>query len=167
MYRNIFFVRIGFAVILTALSSFCIGCQKLPPKPENLPELHPCRISVTFGGETIEGVGIGLKSVDPNTKWRASGRTDKKGVAVMNTSAVYPGTPVGQYVVSFSKVEDKDGATDPTMSIAEMGGESAIPLKYTEGQSTETVEVKPGRNSFSFELDGGAEPVQQSDKKTK
>lgn len=158
MYRMKFATRIGFpasTVLLVFLSA--VGCQRLPPKPDGLPDLHPCRITVTFGGESLEDIGVGLKSVDPNVKWRANGKTDKKGVAVMKTSAVYPGAPTGKYVVSFSKIEDKDGAADPTMSMKDMAGESAIPLKYMEGKSTETVEVRPGRNDFSFALDGGGE----------
>ncbi|MDR0391003.1 MAG: hypothetical protein LBH59_03775 [Planctomycetaceae bacterium] len=128
------------------------GCKRLPPPPEGLPKLYPCKITVTFGGEAIEGVRISLVSTEPNYKWKSGGSTNKNGVAEMRTSFAYSGVPSGKFTIAFDKIEDSFGDTVETMTPM-----SLIPLKYRPDKSTEIVEIKEGKNEFTFTLDGGKE----------
>ena len=127
------------------------GCSRLE-RPEGLPELYPCSITATFGGQAIEGVNIQLTPEQPGSKWQAGGKTDSKGVAVLTTAVGFHGVPEGKYFVSFTKTEQRGGNT-----VAEMTPKSLIPLKYSPGKSTEIIEVKPEKNVFSFSLDAGEE----------
>jgi hypothetical protein len=128
------------------------GCKKLPPPPEGLPKLYPCIITVTFGGEAIEGVRVSLTSAESNYKWKSGGSTDKNGVAEIRTSFAYPGAPRGKFILAFDKIEDCLGNT-----LEEMTPISLIPLKYGLNKSAEIVEIKEGKNEFTFTLDGGKE----------
>lgn len=139
-------------VVILLLYFLTTGCSRLPPAPEGLPKLYPCKIKVTFGGETIEGVRVSLISTDPNYKWKSGGSTNKKGVAEIQTSFAYPGVPKGRFTIAFDKIEDCLGNT-----LEEMTPISLIPLKYRPDKSTEVVEIKEGKNEFTFTLDGGQE----------
>ena len=128
------------------------GCQRLPDPPEGFPQLYPCTITATFGGEAIEGVNVSMKSEDPTIKWQSGGKTDAKGIAKMKTSFAYDGVPIGKFVVSFEKLQQREGNT-----IQDMASLSLIPLKYGPGKSKVIVEVKPEKTRFTFALDGGQE----------
>ena len=131
----------------------CVGCRRLPDRPEDLPTLYPCEINVTFGGKTIEGVQVSLVSDSPELKkWRAGGVTDAEGNVVLKTSFCYEGVPEGTFVLSFSKSEERLGNT-----LEEMTPLSLIPLKYTPGKSKMNVTIKPEENKLQFKLDGGEE----------
>ncbi|MBQ9372975.1 MAG: hypothetical protein IJM30_00940 [Thermoguttaceae bacterium] len=141
--------------LLAALVVFLAqsGCNRLPPKPEGLPELYPCVVTATFGGKPVEGVRVALTSTDPGSrKWRSGGATDAKGRCVVKTAFYYKGAPEGAFKISFAKTEEQLGDT-----IEEMQPLSLIPIKYSPMKSTLTVEVKREKNEFSFELDGGEE----------
>ncbi|MDR0611555.1 MAG: hypothetical protein LBG58_15715 [Planctomycetaceae bacterium] len=142
-----------YSLLILSICFVAAGCRRLPPVPEGLPKLYPCKISVTFGGEKMENVTVSLVSKDPNFRWKSGGKTDKNGVAELRTSFAYPGVPEGIFTVSFSKTQDPPGGN----TLEAMTPTSLIPLKYTADQSTETVEIKPGKNDFSFTLDGGKE----------
>jgi hypothetical protein len=135
------------------------GCRRLPPPPEGLPQLYPCKITVTFGGEIVEDVTVSLISSDPTFKWKSGGKTDKNGVAELRTSFAYPGVPEGTFTVAFAKTKNGPGGD----TIEEMTPISIIPLKYSASQSKQTVEIKRGKNEFSFTLDKGEErlPIPQ------
>ncbi|MDR1483220.1 MAG: hypothetical protein LBT09_00190 [Planctomycetaceae bacterium] len=142
-----------YSLLILLICFIADGCRRLPPPPEGLPKLYPCKVSVTFGGEKMEGVTVSLISKVPNFKWKSGGITDKNGVAELRTSFAYSGAPEGIFTVAFSKTQDPPGGN----TLEAMTPTSLIPLKYSADQSKETVEIKPGKNEFSFTLDGGAE----------
>ncbi|MDR1290967.1 MAG: hypothetical protein LBK06_07195 [Planctomycetaceae bacterium] len=135
--------------LLTLL--FFAGCSRLPPKPADLPKLYPTKVTVKFGGEAIEGINVALRPTDKNVKWRASGYTNSDGTADLKTSFAFPGAPVGNFVISFDKKSSE--ASMENRSVVT----SAIPLKYSIEHSQETVEIKPQKNVFTFNLDAGTE----------
>ena len=146
-YKN----RIRLLLILFTVTA--LGCSRLPERPEGLPELHPCTIEATFGGEPVEDVMVSLKSKDAKYKWKTGGKTDKNGVAKLKTAFAFPGAPEGEFIVSFSKTQERLGNT-----LEEMSPLSLIPIKYGPGKSTESVVVvKKEKNRFTFALDGGEE----------
>jgi hypothetical protein len=147
MFRILYY---SFLILLICFTAN--ACRRLPPPPEGLPQLYPCKITVTFGGEKIEGVTVSLMPTDPSFKWKSGGKTNKDGVAELRTSFAYPGVPEGTFIVAFDKIEDSYGDTIETTTPF-----SLFPLKYRPEQSTEVVEIKKGKNEFTFTLDGGKE----------
>ncbi|MDR2705886.1 MAG: hypothetical protein LBC02_08935 [Planctomycetaceae bacterium] len=142
-----------YSLLILSICFVVDSCRRLPPSPEGLPKLYPCKVSVTFGGEKIEGVTVSLVSKDPNFKWKSGGKTDKNGVAELRTSFAYPGAPEGIFTIAFFKIKDPPGGN----TLEAMTPISLIPLKYSADQSKETVEIKSGKNEFSFTLEGGEE----------
>lgn len=139
-------------MLLFSLAVAAGGCNRLPERPDGLPPLHPCQVTVTFGGEPKENVTVSLIAREPGVKWKAGGRTDKNGVVELRTSFAFPGAPEGRYTIAFSKTRESVGNT-----IEEMTPVSVIPLKYGPKQSKETVEIKKGKNKFAFALEAGEE----------
>lgn len=138
--------------VLLLVGLIAVGCRRLPPPPDGLPPLYPCKITVTFGGEAIEGVAVTLIPEDPAVKWRSGGRTDANGMVELKTSFAYSGVPEGSFRVGFDKTEDSVGKT-----LEEMMPISLFPVKYRPERTKETIEVKPEKNEFVFILDGGRE----------
>ena len=129
---------------------YIAGCQRLPERPEGMPELVPCTVVVTFGGEKMEDVGILLQP--KNTKennWPAGGQTDAEGKVSLKTAAYYQGVVPGEYTISFQKHAPEemrpDGMALPTKSL--------IPLKYSTGKSKETITVSKSQSEYIFTLD--------------
>jgi 5-hydroxyisourate hydrolase-like protein (transthyretin family) len=142
--------------VISILFIFSFGCNKnVPPRPEGLPSLYPCKIMVTFGGVPIRGVRVVLVPQTDNERWRPSGLTDSEGNVELSSSYGFDGAPVGVYKVSFSLVQEPDEEEarrgEPIISL--------IPLKYSQDKTTETIEIKSGKNNFNFQLDAGEEPV--------
>lgn len=143
---------------IVVLLFFCIvliGCRRLPPPPDGLPQLYPCKVSVTFGGEAVEGVNVSLVSASPDVKWKSGAKTDQNGVAELRTSFAYPGVPEGEFVIAFDKVEDSQ--VENARTVEEMTPISKIPLKYGREKSKESIMIKPEKNEFSFSLESGEE----------
>jgi hypothetical protein len=134
-----------FALLIVLL--LLVGCRKTVPRPEGMPDLVPCTVTVTFGGEAIENVGVLLRSTEPGNRWGAGGRTDVKGKTVLKTAGAFEGVVPGEYTISFSR--------RVTSSDSPMGGEvSLIPEKYAPKQSMEIITVTKGQAEYSFALDG-------------
>lgn len=146
-------------LLLTATISG-ISCSYRPQleRPKGMPELLPCSISVTFGGNVIEGVMVSLIPIESNSDWKPSGTTDKNGTAILSTSYGFKGVPAGKYTVAFVRVVENPNYNENDSK--SMPNRSLIPLKYGLKKSTEQVEVKTGeKNVFSFALDAGEEFV--------
>jgi hypothetical protein len=72
-------------------------------RPDDLPQLYPCKIKILFKNEPVAETSVSLVSSD--SKWGALGVTGNSGVAEMKTQGVYPGVPAGQFKVLVSKYE--------------------------------------------------------------
>ena len=140
---------------MTILATFCLsGCSQLPDRPEGMPELTPCTIEVTFGGECLADVGVLLKpkgAVNNSlSTWPAGGKTDVHGKAVMVTAAYYMGVVPGEYVVSFEKYAPEEMRRDGMP----LPAKPLVPLKYSQKQSQETVVVTKFQTVYVFGLEG-------------
>ncbi|MDR1959583.1 MAG: hypothetical protein LBQ54_11185 [Planctomycetaceae bacterium] len=150
MLRKILFQIILLILVLTGLN----GCHKpLPERPQGMPALYPCTVSVTFGGRPISGVQVVLVPEEKDSRWRPTGLTDSRGIAVLSSSYGYAGAPEGKYTATFSLIrEPEEGASRGASSL------SLIPLKYSPGKSQEKIEiVSKGKNDITLSLDGGEE----------
>jgi 5-hydroxyisourate hydrolase-like protein (transthyretin family) len=153
MSKNII-ALLFFTVFLTV---FCPACNNRPKlkRPEGMPELQSCSVTVTFGGNPKEGVLVTLMP-EGGSKWKPSGTTDSDGTAIPDASFGFKGAPTGKYTVTFTCITDNPNYDEKKTNSRRFL--SLIPLKYGQGKSTETVEVKAGdKNNFSFALDAGEE----------
>jgi len=128
-----------------------LGCGKrLPPPPDEMPPIVPCVVAVCFGGQAIEDVAVLFQPKNTADQWSAGGTTDAKGKAVMKTGGYYSGVVPGEYAVSFRKVDnvelDRHGMP--------MRSHSAIPAKYTDKHSKETITVTEKQSVYVFDLEG-------------
>jgi hypothetical protein len=150
-YLEYFMKRIYLAIVFIAvLTVFILGCRK-PERPEGMPDLTPCIIVVTFGGEKIDGVGVQLHSQDPTTnEWVSGGRTDVHGKAVLKTGVYFDGAVPGNYIISFQKFAEQELSPDGMA----LQSKPLIPKKYLPNQSKETITVTKEQKEYVFELEG-------------
>ncbi|MDR1478523.1 MAG: hypothetical protein LBJ00_06225 [Planctomycetaceae bacterium] len=122
------------------------SCSRLPKRPADLPKLTPCTISVTFGGEVMQGVGVLMIPVDKEAnKWSAGGITNQEGKATMVTSAAFQGVVPGEYIISFKKTGEPVSMDEPP---------PIIPQKYLTGKSKETVNITTDQSEYTLTLEG-------------
>jgi len=138
-------------IILSVTFVAFVGCQRLPERPDGMPELTRCTIRVTFGGERLQGVGVLLQPTNIQaSNWPAGGQTDAEGNAVMKTSAYYNGVVPGEYFVIFQKYAEpelrRDGMPLPARPL--------IPIKYSKVSTTEKIVVTEEQKEYFFELEG-------------
>ncbi|MDR1271303.1 MAG: hypothetical protein LBK82_17490 [Planctomycetaceae bacterium] len=141
-------MKLSFTTIicLSVIVFLLTGCHWGPKRPADLPELTPCTISVTFGGEVMEGVGVMMIPEDKQVnKWSAGGKTNNEGKATMTTSSVFGGVVPGNYIVSFKKLDKPIDMNEPP---------PLIPKKYLPGQSKETIAVTKEQQEYVFQLEG-------------
>jgi len=91
---------IGAALVLCAFSG-CGGSER----PDGLPPLHPCEITITQGGNPLGGASVRLVRDDGTSAWPITGRTDSSGVAKITSHAQFAGAPEGTFKVLVSKTE--------------------------------------------------------------
>ncbi|MDR2643796.1 MAG: hypothetical protein LBC74_13500 [Planctomycetaceae bacterium] len=142
--KKVFLIAI--CVLIVFVEFQVISCSRRPKRPADLPSLTPCIVSVTFGGEIIEGVGVYLTPEDKTVnKWSAGGITNAEGKAEMITSSVFNGVVPGKYIISFKKAGKSVDMNAPP---------SLIHKKYTLGQSKETINVTTDQSEYTFTLEG-------------
>lgn len=150
--------RIAFILVILTFVT-CVSCAKVQ-KPDGMPDLYPCTITLTQGGEPLEGASILCQSDDSKLiRWAITGLTDANGVAKIFTMGKFEGAPLGTYAVVVTK-EETEGAESAPADIGDMtsGGPrgtvfSLVSLELTTKETTPlkmTVEAK-GDNQFNFD----------------
>ncbi|MDR1384219.1 MAG: hypothetical protein LBJ67_10310 [Planctomycetaceae bacterium] len=130
------------------------GCQRVPERPNDLPELMPCTIFVTFGGKKLAEVGIQLvpkNAINDSAKrWAAGGKTDAEGKSALKTAFYYSGVAEGEYYILFTKFEpsqtNKNGVLLPAKNL--------IPAKYSQTKTAQIVAITKHQSEYTFELEG-------------
>jgi len=109
-YNRIFHAcRMVIAIVFLLCLSGCGG----PNKPDGLPTLYPCKITITQLGKPLEGALVQFHGVDHSVPWTVNGITNGAGVAIIKTQTLFTGAPEGQYVVTvMKKVQDKSQLSD-------------------------------------------------------
>ncbi len=103
-------------LISVACVLFCIGCGKA--KPEGIPSLKPVTVTIVNGSTPIAGANVFLIPSGTSGAWSISGKTDDKGVAIINTSQgdwKQPGAPEGDfkvYITKLAKIEEPPQPAD-------------------------------------------------------
>jgi len=142
------------------------GCGG-PQRPDGMPPLYPCSITIIQDGAPLEGAIVSLLSQSGDGKWSSSAQTDEKGVAKLITYGQFHGAPEGSYHVTVSKrVSDGD---PPKPNVDESGRVLGLPtappvisyielvaMEYTSSKTTPlTLEVKPAKKGNDQTFDVG------------
>ena len=97
--------KIIITLIVATLS--VTGCSN-DSRPNDLPPLFPCKITITQEGTPLGGATVTLEPQGmENTKYRSSSVTDDTGKAVLCTYG-FPGVPAGKYKVCVVKYVIED-----------------------------------------------------------
>lgn len=137
--------------------SFLIGCSG-EKRPEGLPKLYPCTITVLQEGKPLENASIDLIMKNGFCKWPIAGTTDSAGVAELRTYGLYKGVPSGTFSVSIEKREPEsklEQQFDPSRKTAPKPIKvfSYVDQKYTNVKTTPleiTVEEKAAKKEFDL-----------------
>ncbi len=94
-------------IILAFVTAFCLsGCNRGPQKPKGMPDLYPCKITITQGGKPLEGAAVVLTPKSGlSNGWNTEGATDADGIAEIKTHVDFKGAPEGEFIVRVSKTE--------------------------------------------------------------
>ena len=154
LQHNAFTMNVMLKHNLRLLCLLCVvGCG---PKYPNLPAQYPVTGTIKLDGKPLGGAGIMYL---PRGETRGNGAfamTDEAGKYSLKTDHGGPGAPEGEYVVTISKVVNRDGTPYvPKPDVAEAGERETLPGKYSDSMKTElTAKVPKGGGSIDFELRG-------------
>lgn len=137
----------------------CLGCNRGPQLPPDVPKLVPCKITVTQEGTPLAGATVILDFVGTSS-WRTGGATDSNGVVTPMTNGQFEGVPAGKYKVVIMKTEQDASSIPPAPEAGAPGYDEWMskyamaegPARYTlvEKQFT-TAKTTP----LEIELTGG------------
>ena len=152
------------------------GCSS-EKRPDGMPPLHPCRITITQDGAPLEGATVVLHATSDGTRWRCSGVTDAGGVVNLQTQGQFRGVPAGTYKVTVEKEEVVSLATPEQLAALERAKAEnpqwydppkfkyeswqLVSKEYTQEATTlHEITVSSGQNSATFDV-GKAVRVKQ------
>ena len=142
------------------------GCSG-SKRPDGMPKLHPCQITITQDGVPLEGASVTLDPKGGSISWRSDGRTDANGVAYIVTGVEYKGAPVGEYRVRVSKMELSPSAVSETSPTDPVEYEKWAQVKRSETRTqyrmvkaefddpqktTLELTVSEGKNEVTFDV---------------
>lgn len=128
-----------------------VGCFR-SNRPEGLPKLYPCSITVTQDGQPLAGASIQLVD-DAIDRWPVTGLTNSSGTASLVTYGKFPGAPAGEYrvIVKKSNVKVLSVGDEHTSGSREIY--SLVAIEYTKGDATPLkIRVEKGRNRQDFDI---------------
>ncbi|MCL2306586.1 MAG: hypothetical protein FWC43_14705 [Planctomycetaceae bacterium] len=156
-----------FVVSLFAVCLFT-GCPG-QERPAGMPELFPCKITITQGGRPLGDAIVNLVPEEAALGWVINGITDANGVATIKTQGNYTGAPAGPYKVCVSKVEitpsqipqpAKDASYAELVEYGEKAGKEVRPSynivkpEYNDAAITPlSITITKGKNNVT--LDAG------------
>jgi hypothetical protein len=99
---------------------FVISCALLfsgcgnSTRPEDLPKLYPCKITVTQNNSVLEGATVTLLAKTKSKYGVSSATTDVSGTAVLYTYG-FNGVPLGEYGVTITKIGVEEAKESKTI----------------------------------------------------
>lgn len=119
-----------------------LGCGGGAGKPDDLPPLTPCTLTVMYQGSPLTDATVTL--TPESGKWVGVGQTDESGKVEVRTNGQFEGVPAGTYTVTVKKQEQPTGGSDPSSAEedAAMAATKAsapkllVPKKYTEASTS-------------------------------
>lgn len=145
-------------VVFVALFTLTIpvACSG-PKKPNDLPKLYPCTVSINMNGTPLEGALVSL--VPEAGKWSASGTTGAAGSVELFTRN-FPGVPEGSYRVTVQKIQATGSSTadEENRAVRSPQGELPPPPSLVDPKFADSMEspleckVEAGKNAFEFSV---------------
>jgi len=137
---------------LLVVALLCLaGCG---PKHPNLPPQYPVSGTIRLDGKPLAGAGVMFLPREETRGNGALGMTDDAGKYTLKTDYGGPGAPEGTYVVTISKLVNRDGTPyvfNP--DVAEAGERETLPAHYNDSMKTIlTATVPKGGDTIDFEL---------------
>ncbi|MEW4562107.1 carboxypeptidase regulatory-like domain-containing protein [Bremerella sp. JC770] len=134
-----------------------IGCRNEPPKPDNMPELHPVSLTIVQEGEPLELASIRLIPQSQPSPWYSGGSTDHNGLVQVHTHGKYFGVPAGTYKVTVTKIEMPAAASGSLENMERRTRQEdtydLVDPQYSNPTKTPLLlDVVPGSNSQEFDL---------------
>ena len=169
-YNNNIALGMGTPPVLLGLLLICCsistGCNQAR-RPNNLPKLYPCSITITQDGQPASDVLVSL--YDQSGQWAISGKTGEDGIAQIKTHGQFSGAPSGEYVVLLDKSETEGGRdfaatggssdeirvysyVDPQYRMQET---SPLKISVTGKSTNETFEIGPAERVLIMQLKPG------------
>ena len=149
-----------FTLLLAAVLSVAfLGCgSKGPKKPDGMPELFPCVLTLTRGGAPVDGALVTLHPASGDSQWKPAGVSDAQGVVNLATYGNFPGAPAGSYKVTVMKSEPVDSPMKSDGTSGEVDFKASdvyVDNKYAYPANTPLeLEVAAGApTEATFELD--------------
>ena len=144
------------------------GCSS-EQRPDGMPPLHPCQITITQEGKPLEGATVRLLATGEGTRWHCSAVTGTNGVANLLTQGQFRGVPAGTYKVTITKEEVVSLATPEQLAALEKAKAEnpkwydppnikqeiwqLVDKKYTQEATTpHEMTVSSGQNSATFDV---------------
>ncbi|MDO5552630.1 MAG: hypothetical protein Q4G68_02600 [Planctomycetia bacterium] len=154
------------SLVAASLLALLTGCAT-QKTPDGLPDLVPCKVTITQSGAPVENVEVYLKNKNKEEGWATAGRTDESGTAEMYSLGKYKGIPKGEYIVVLQKtVPDDPDAYKAAIEAIRAGQKplrdhfklySVFDTKYNTEETSDLEVTVEKRTKESFDL--GA-PVQ-------
>jgi len=139
-----------------------LGCRRGPTKPDDLPALTPCTLTILHKGSPLSDATVTL--VPKSGNWVGVGQTGADGKVVIQTNGRYEGVPAGTYRVTVTKqaaagnlppdptTPEEDRAYAEAIKAAK-SAKPLIPEKYTKWETSGlTVTVSESPLSETLEL---------------
>ena len=145
------------------------GCQG-ELRPDGMPKLHPCTITITQEGKPLEMALVSLVAEDEDlSQWATGGFTDQDGKCVPHVRGKFRGVPAGKFKVMVSKTETEESkmgnAPPEELSASEkekwwdrryaekIKSFQRVAEKYMMPATTDLeIEVLPKTNVFTFDV---------------
>ena len=127
------------------------GCQP-SKRPDGLPPLYPCTVTITQNGTPAADVSVRFISKE-TSKWPVTGITDASGKAVMVTYGQFKGAPLGEYTVVVSKTESESvtAASEYSSGITKIFSLIAVEHRQPETSQLQMT-VQKGNNTETFDV---------------
>ncbi len=146
---RLLFVGVALAV---AVSFGCGG----KPKPDGLPKLTPCEITLKHGDAPAADVNVQLIADGGPGGWTVGGISDANGVVKIMTHGDFPGAPRGNYIVVLSKTEVEGFDPNAEVQTQPVSTYSLVAPKTTD-QTTSELKITVGDSKTKETFDLGPE----------
>ncbi|MDO5553740.1 MAG: hypothetical protein Q4G68_08260 [Planctomycetia bacterium] len=150
-------IQFSLYIMLMVVPSFFIACGGAK-RPDGMPQLVPCQVTLTSQGQPVAGVSITLIPKQSGLeRWSSAGLTDASGTAALVTYGQYKGVPSGEFKVVLGKTVTEGGENDtettPLAKREAISTFSLVDVKYIQ-EATTPLELKVENRSVaeSFEI---------------
>jgi len=135
-----------------------LGCGGGPTRPDDLPPLTACTLTVAYQGTPLADATVTL--TPEAGKWVGVGQTDANGKVTVRTNGQFDGVPAGTYAVTVKKLEKAEARPDPAS--AEEDAANAQSAESTKGPKLLVPEKYTSPSTSGLSVSVSATPVDET-----